>query len=177
MFSNHYNVPAQFRHDLRQEFFTRPFCCHLVRVRLQLLFKALLNDQAHFLCLASFAQVNTLLHAAVILVGSLSTPHAKNKTSGSLLYENVIIGFLSSMVGCLWELTTCIYVTTSRLNGSSNAPISAIAWWGVVTPPPSCPGTSTTGLAASSIWAPVAPSSVYCLWNKYKEINSKLLSK
>ena len=92
MFSNHYNVPAQFRHDLRQEFLTRPFCCHLVRGRLQLLFKALLNDQEHLFCLASFAQVNTLLHAAVILVGSLSTPHAKNKTSGSLLYKNVIIG-------------------------------------------------------------------------------------
>ena len=88
---NQNNVPAQFRHDLRQEFFTRPFCCHLVRGRLQLLFKALLNDQEHFLCLASFAQVNTLLHAAVILVGSLSTPHAKNKTSGSLSYKNVII--------------------------------------------------------------------------------------
>jgi len=103
MFSNHYNVPAQFRHDLRQEFLTRPFCCHLVRGRLQLLFKALLNDQEHLFCLASFAQVNTLLHAAVILVGSLSTPHAKNKTSGSLLYKNVIIGqfFLSSMGGCL----------------------------------------------------------------------------
>ena len=84
MFSDHNNVPAQFRHDLRQEFFTRPFCCHLVRGRLQLLFKALLNDQEHLFCLASFAQVNTLLHAAVILVGSLSTPHAKNKTSGSL---------------------------------------------------------------------------------------------
>ena len=94
MFSNHYNVPAQFRHDLRQEFFTRPFCCHLVRGRLQLLFKALLNDQEHLFCLASFAQVNTLLHAAVILVGSLSTPHAKNKTSGSLLYKNVIIGHI-----------------------------------------------------------------------------------
>ena len=91
MFSNHNNAPAQFRHDLRQEFFTRPFCCHLVRGRLQLLFKALLNDQEHLLCLASFAQVNTLLHAAVILVGSLSTPHAKNKTSGSLSYKNVII--------------------------------------------------------------------------------------
>ena len=91
MFSNHYNVPAQFRHDLRQEFFTRPFCCHLVRGRLQLLFKALLNDQEHLFCLASFAQVNTLLHAAVILVGSVSTPHAKNKTSGSLLYKNQLL--------------------------------------------------------------------------------------
>ena len=91
MFSIHNNVPAQFLHDLRQEFFTRPFCCHLVRGRLQLLFKALLNDQEHFLCLASFAQVNTLLHAAVILVGSVSTPHAKNKTSGCLLYENQLL--------------------------------------------------------------------------------------
>ena len=92
MFSIHNNVPLQFLHDLRQEFFTRPFCCHLVRGRLQLLFKALLNDQEHLFCLASFAQVNTLLHAAVILVGSLSTPHAKDKTSGSLIYKNVIIG-------------------------------------------------------------------------------------
>ena len=91
MFSDHNNVPAQFRHDLRQEFFTRPFCCHLVRGRLQLLFKALLNDQEHLFCLASFAQVNTLLHAAVILVGSLSTPQAKNKTSGSLRYKNKFI--------------------------------------------------------------------------------------
>ena len=77
VFQNHKNVPTQFRQDLRQEFLTRPFCCHLVRGRLQLLFKALLNDQEHLFCLANFAQVNTLLHAAVILVGSLSTPHAK----------------------------------------------------------------------------------------------------
>ena len=85
--SNHKNVPTQFRHDLRQEFFTRPFCCHLVRGLLQLLFKALLNAHEHFFCLASFAQVNTLLHWAVILVGSLSTPHAKKKRNGSLLYK------------------------------------------------------------------------------------------
>ena len=91
MFSNHNNVPAQFRHDLRQEFFTRPFCCHLVRGRLQLLFKALLNDLEHQFCLASNTQVKTLLHAAVILVGSVSTPHAKNKTSGSLLYKNQLL--------------------------------------------------------------------------------------
>ena len=91
MFSNQNNVPAQFRHDLRQEFFTRPFCCHLVRGRLQLLFKALLNDLEHQFCLASNTQVKTLLHAAVILVGSVSTPHAKNKTSGCLLYENQLL--------------------------------------------------------------------------------------
>ena len=77
VFQNHKNVPTQFRQDLRQEFLTRPFCCHLVRGLLQLIFKAFLNAQEHFFCLASFAQVNTLLHWTVILFGSLSTPHAK----------------------------------------------------------------------------------------------------
>ena len=79
IYSIRMNVPTQFRHAFRHQFFTKAFCCHGLSFFLHLELRDPLNFHVHLFRLASFAHEKALLHCAVIIDGKLSLPQSFRK--------------------------------------------------------------------------------------------------
>ena len=91
---------------------------------------------------------------------------------------NLIITFtFKSCLEYAKELTTCFYVTSSGFYSRFRTWQSSMSWCRIITNPISCLCTFATCPAASPIWTPGTPSSIYWSCYVYKIIVKAVMLK